>query len=121
MICEYIELTLESLDHRDVAKAMLKFWLYQAEQARQHYSAGSAKVKHADRANEEAREEWKRSDDFGFGPHLPFPEAEINRMRSRLPSLKQNWEEAQAMAGYIINYITDKAHPAEKADEDHSH
>lgn len=111
MICERIELRLESTDDRDVAKAMLKFWLYQAEQARQHHQAMSSKIDAALKANEEATEEWRKSDEFGFGPHLPFTESWIERMKDRLPELKRNHEEATAMAGYIINYITDKAHP----------
>ena len=111
MICEYIELRLESLDNRDLAKAMLKFWLYQAEQARQHHSACAAGLKHAELANEQATEEWRKSDEFGFGPVLPFSNDYLERERNRLPVLKANHEEAKAMAGYVINFITDKAHP----------
>lgn len=110
MICGHVELTMESLEPRDVAKAMLKFWLYQSEQARQQHSAAALKIEHANQANKEAKRQWDESDDFGFGPVLPFDETDIKNLHSRLPALKQNLEEANAMAGYIINFITDKAH-----------
>lgn len=110
MICEHIELHLESMDDRDLAKGMMKFWLYQAEQARQHYQATSSQIDAALRANEEATEEWRKSDEFGFGPHLPFTKSWIEQLQDRLSRLKRNHDEARAMAGYIINYITDRAH-----------
>lgn len=111
MICEYVELGLDSLDNRDIAKAMLRFWQYQAEQARQHCAAVRLQVEHAHAANNEAIEEWKQSDDLGFDPRLPFSDGEIARLSDRLPTLQQNLKEANAMAGYIINFITDRAHP----------
>lgn len=110
MICQRIELTMNTLEPRDIAKAMLKFWLFQHEQARQHYTAASLKIEHAQRANEEARQRWQKSDELGFGPHLPFKETYILSLVNRLPALKKNLEEANAMLGYIINFITDKAH-----------
>lgn len=110
MICAHVELTLETLEPRDVAKAMLKFWLYQSEQARAQHSAVALKIEHAGRANREATRQWQESDDFGFGPILPFSESEIRRLESQVPPLQKNLEEANAMAGYIVNYITDRAH-----------
>lgn len=111
MICEHIELRLESLDNRDVAKAMLKFWTYQHDQARQQYTAVACRLESAHRANEQAREEWRRSDELGFGPTLPFSEGEIKGLESRMPALEKNLQEAKHMLGYIINFITDRAHP----------
>jgi len=113
MICHHVELTMETTEPRDVAKAMLKFWLFQVEQARQQYSAASLKVEHAGRANKEARRQYDESDDFGFGPVLPFSDSDIERLKDRLPALEKNLEEANAMAGYIVNFITDKAHEGE--------
>jgi hypothetical protein len=48
---------------------------------------------------------------FGFGPELPFSESEIQGHKDRLPKLLTDLEEAKAMAGYMVNYITNKAHP----------
>lgn len=114
MICEHITLTLDTLEPRDMAKAMLKFWLYQAEQARQAYSACFHKIRSCKDANDRATADWRDSDDgvgFGFGPSLPFTTTEIEREEQRLPLLKQNLDEANAMVGYMVNYITDRAHP----------
>lgn len=114
MICTHIELSVETTQPRDVAKAMLKFWTYQAEQARQGHSACVAQIEACERANRQAEQEWRNNDDgcgFGFGPELPFSEAEIQQHKDRLPKLEANLEEAVAMAGYMVNYITDKAHP----------
>ena len=114
MICTHIELTLETTQPRDVAKAMMKFWLYQAEQARQQHSAGANKAEACERANRQAEQEWRDSGDgvgFGFGPLLPFSKSEIQGHKDRLPQLGAYLKEAKAMAGYMVNYITDKAHP----------
>jgi len=114
MICTHIELTLETTQPRDVAKAMLKFWLYQAEQARQQHSVGFNKIEACERANRQAVQEWRNSDNgggFGFGPKLPFSEADIQHHKDSLPLLETHLKEAKAMAGYMVNYITDKAHP----------
>jgi hypothetical protein len=111
MICGHVELTIDTLEPRDIAKAMLKFWLYQAEQARQQHAATSIKVDHAKQANKEAERQYKDSDDLGFGPILPFSQSEIDQLTNRVPPLKKNLDEANAMAGYFINFITDKAHP----------
>ena len=114
MICTHIELTLETTQPRDVAKAMLKFWHYQAEQARQQHSAAVSKVEACGRANRQAEQEWRDSDlggGFGFGPELPFSEQEIKHHKDKLPKLEAHLKEAKAMAGYMVNYITDKAHP----------
>ena len=119
MICTHIELTLETTQPRDVAKAMLKFWCYQAEQARQQHCIGAHKAEACKRANRQAEQEWRDSDDgagFGFGgPALPYSESEIQQHKDRLPKLEADLKEAKAMAGYMVNYITDKAHPATKA------
>ena len=112
MICTHVELTLETTQPRDVAKSMLKFWLYQAEQARQQHCLGAHKIEACERANRLALEEWRNSDDGGgFVPGLPFSESEIQGHKDRLPLLTTNLMEAKAMAGYMVNYITDKAHP----------
>lgn len=118
MICTHIELTLETTQPRDVAKAMLKFWLYQAEQARQQHSAAVSKVEACERANKQVEQEWRDSDDgggFGFGPQMPFSKQDIEYHRDQIPKLYTNWMEAKAMAGYMVNYITDKAHPRTSA------
>ena len=114
MICTHVELTLETTQPRDVAKAMLKFWHYQAEQARQQHSVGFNKIEACERANRQAVQEWRNSDNgggFGFGPKLPFSEADIQHHKDSLPLLETHLKEAKAMAGYMVNYITDKAHP----------
>jgi hypothetical protein len=114
MICTHIELTLETTQPRDVAKAMLKFWLYQAEQARQQHSVGANKAEACERANRRAEQEWRDSDDgggFGFGPSLPFSKSEIQQHKDRLPQLEAHLKEANHMAGYMVNYITARAHP----------
>jgi hypothetical protein len=114
MICTHVELTLETTQPRDVAKAMLKFWLYQAEQARQDHSTCASKIQACERANRQAEQEWRDSDDgggFGFGPSLPFREADIQHHKDGMPRLATHLKEAKAMAGYMVNYITDKAHP----------
>jgi hypothetical protein len=114
MICTHVELTLETTQPRDVAKAMLKFWVYQAEQARQEHCIGASKAEECERVNMRVKEEWRNSDEgggFGFGPQLPYSEAEIRRYKDELPRLEKHLKEAKAMAGYMVNYITDKAHP----------
>jgi hypothetical protein len=121
MICTHIELTLETTQPRDVAKAMLKFWLYQAEEARQQHSLCAHKIVAYKRANRLAEQEWRDNDNgggFGFGPSLPFSEGEIQRYKDSLPQLEAHLKEAKAMAGYMVNYITDKAHPESSAKEE---
>jgi hypothetical protein len=115
MICEHIELTMESTQPRDIAKSMLKFWLYQAERARQRYAACKNRLEAGKEANKQALEEWRNNEAIGFWhvPAMPFSEEEIERYESRLPALDSNLSEANAMAAYIINYVTDKAHPGE--------
>jgi len=112
MNIKHITLTLETTEARDVAKAMLRFWLYQKELARQSHTACKGRLEAGLRANEQALAEWRASDDLGFGgPKMPYSEAEIQQSETRLPACKKNMEEANAMAGYMINFITGKAHP----------
>jgi|GEM_PF-5454968 len=114
MKCTHVELTLETTQPRDVAKAMLKFWLYQAEEARQAHCSCISQIGACERANRQAEQEWQSNDEgvgFGFGPALPFSKAEIQHHKDRLPKLNANLKEANAMAAYMVNYITDKAHP----------
>jgi hypothetical protein len=112
MICTHIELTLETTQPRDVAKAMLKFWLYQAEQARQQHSICAHKIVTCRAANKQFYQEFRDRADARFGgPCLPFSEDEIQQHKDRLPQLEAHLKEAKAMAGYMVNYITDRAHP----------
>lgn len=112
MNCEPVTLTIDSLDDRDISKAMLKYWLYQAEQARQRYSAAASRLESAQRANAEVQSAWEAEDTLDFrGPMLPFSKQELDRMTAALPEVKKNWEESTAMAGYFVNFLTDKAHP----------
>jgi len=93
---------------------MLRFWIYQAEQARQQHTACGSKIEACERANRQTEQAWRNSDDgmgFGFGPSLPFSEGEIQHHKDELPRLEKHLKEAKAMAGYMVNYITDKAHP----------
>lgn len=115
MLCTQVTLKLESTQPRDVAKAMLKFWLYQEEQARQKYVACENKIIACKQANKRTEESWRANDNdgfgFGFGPSLLFDASYIASYERELPLLKAEHEEAKSMAGYMINYITDKAHP----------
>lgn len=111
MICGHIELTIETTTPKDLAKAMLRFWQYQAEQARQYHAACKHRLEAGLMANERAKEEYRKNDDFGFGPALPFSDAEIARCKGLIPGMEKNLEEANSMAGYMINYITERAHP----------
>jgi len=113
MICTHTELTLETMQPRDVAKAMLKFWLYQAEQANQRHSACANEIKACERANRQTEQEWRGGvDSFGGPcPILPYNESETQYLKDKLPNLEAHLKEAKAMAGYMVNYITDKAHP----------
>ena len=117
MICTHVELTMETTEPRDVAKAMLKFWLYQLEGTRQDYSIAKNKANACRRANAEAQAEWESNCEFagGFsGPRLPWTDCQIKAFENQVPEAEKNWEEAKAMAGYMINFITDKAHPQEE-------
>lgn len=117
MICEHVQLTMESTQPRDISKAMLKFWLYQAEQAKRNYEACTGRLEAGKRANKQAAKDWRESDDVGLGfggPPKPFSDHEIAHCERRDPILKQQLKEANAMAGYMINYITDAAHPEEE-------
>lgn len=112
MYCESIELTMETTQPRDVAKAMLRFWQFQFEQARQKVSASEAKANHMRLANKQAEEDWRKDGDASFfGPSVPYPTLEIERVDRSLPKLHRQYQEAKAMYGYMINFITDKAHP----------
>jgi hypothetical protein len=96
---------------------MLKFWLYQEEQARQKYAACENKIYACKRANERTKESWQsNNEDFGlgYGPILPFDGHYIASYEKELPLLKAEYEEAKCMAGYMINYITDRAHPEQQ-------
>ena len=115
MICTHIELTMDTTQPRDVAKAMLKFWRYQAEQARQQYSICTHVLSSYERANEQAIQDYRRANEdscgWGGGPALPYSKAEIERQEALLPTVTKHYEEARAMLGYIVNFITDRAHP----------
>ena len=116
MYCEGIELRVESLQPRDVAKAMLRFWLYQHEQARQARCACESRLEGGLRANRMAKREYEQSDQglgYGFGFQKPFSDNEIQQCKDQLPGFQKNEREANAMAGYMINFITDKAHPCD--------
>jgi len=116
MICKHIELSMETTEPRDVAKAMLKFWQYQLEEARQDHSIAANKADACRMANMQARDEWERDCEFtgGFsGPRLPWTECQIKAFEDKVPEAEKRLKEARAMAGYIINFITDRAHPGE--------
>ena len=115
MICNHVELTMQTTEPRDVAKAMIKFWLYQHEQAKIQYEACRGRLEGGKRANKAAAEAWAEDDEcVGFGgPPKPFSDNEIEVCERNLPRLKKYLVEAIAMAGYMVNYITEKAHENE--------
>lgn len=121
MICKHVELTMDTTQPRDVAKAMLRFWQFQCEQSRQELASDESKLEHMGLANERAVEEWRKNDELGFGgPSVPYSTLEIERVRSRIPQLKKHHREARALYGYMLNFITDKAHPESEETNEHS-
>jgi hypothetical protein len=117
MICKHVELTMETTEPRDVAKAMLKFWLFQAEETRQDYSIAVNKIAACEQANARARQDWEDECVGGFSTlRLPYPESEIQMFKGRIPAVEANLKEAKAMAGYMLNFITDKAHPQQDSE-----
>jgi len=116
MICEHIELSMRTTKTRDVAKAMLKFWIYQRERARSAYISSDNRADSMKRANQGAAAEWKsNSDDFvGFGgPPKPYSDSEIATAETQAPIDKKHYQEADAMYRYMLDFITNKAHPVE--------
>lgn len=117
MICKYVELIISSTEPRDIAKGMLKFWMFQQEEARREESSCRLQIDGCLRANRVAVDEWRNTDDcLGFsGPPKVHSDAEIETLRGRLPALQKHLHEANHMVGYMLNFVTDKAHPEQSS------
>lgn len=108
MIFHTVRGDLKSADPKDVATAIFDFFQWQYNQAREEHVNRNCELNAWHAANQAAKAEYERENDFGWGPKLPYSEAQLKLKEEEVKTAQRHLNEARLFLNFIRDRFVEK-------------
>lgn len=108
MIFHTVRGDLKSADPKDVATAIFDFFQWQYNQTREEQINRNCELAAWRAANHAAEETYRNSGELGWGPKLPYSEAQLKLKEEEVTRANHHLNEARLFLNFIRDRFVEK-------------